>query len=66
VDFFTVPTVLFQVLYVWIVLRHERRRDESVMYLFGRLPPCTRASTTHSIPVFSNRSSLSLSLQNLR
>jgi transposase InsO family protein len=26
VDFFTVPTVLFQVLYVWIVLRHERRR----------------------------------------
>jgi transposase InsO family protein len=26
VDFFTVPTVLFQVLYVWVVLRHERRR----------------------------------------
>jgi transposase InsO family protein len=26
VDFFTVPTVLFEVLYVWVVLRHERRR----------------------------------------
>jgi hypothetical protein len=26
VDFFSVPTVLFQVLYVWVVLRHERRR----------------------------------------
>jgi len=26
VDFFTVPTVLFQVLYVWVVLRQERRR----------------------------------------
>jgi hypothetical protein len=26
VDFFTVPTVLFQVLYVWVVLRNERRR----------------------------------------
>jgi transposase InsO family protein len=26
VDFFTVPTVFFQVLYVWVVLRHERRR----------------------------------------
>ena len=26
VDFFTVPTALFQVLYVWVVLRQERRR----------------------------------------
>jgi transposase InsO family protein len=26
VDFFTVPTALFQVLYVWVVLRLERRR----------------------------------------
>ena len=26
VDFFTVPTVRFQVLYVFIVLAHERRR----------------------------------------
>jgi transposase InsO family protein len=26
VDFFTVPTALFQILYVWVVLRHERRR----------------------------------------
>jgi hypothetical protein len=26
VDFFTVPTVRFQVLYVFLVLAHERRR----------------------------------------
>ena len=26
VDFFTVPTVMFRVLYVFVVLRHERRR----------------------------------------
>jgi transposase InsO family protein len=26
VDFFTVPTALFQVLYVWVVLRHARRK----------------------------------------
>jgi hypothetical protein len=25
-DFFTVPTALFQVLYVWVILGHERRR----------------------------------------
>ena len=26
IDFFTVPTVTFRVLYVFLVLRHERRR----------------------------------------
>jgi hypothetical protein len=26
VDFFTVPTIRFQVLYVFLVLAHERRR----------------------------------------
>lgn len=26
VDFFTVPTALFQVLYVWVVMAHDRRR----------------------------------------
>src|SRR5205823_14742048 len=45
VDFFTVPTALFQVLFVFIVMRHDRRRRseehtselQSLAYLVCRL-----------------------------
>ena len=41
VDFFTVPTIRFQVLYVFLVLAHERRR----ILHFG-VPACPTAEWT--------------------
>jgi putative transposase len=37
IDFFTVPTLLFQVLYVFLVLAHDRRR---ILHFNVRPPHC--------------------------
>jgi hypothetical protein len=43
VDFFTVPTIRFQVLYVFLVLAHERRR-----VLHFKATPIPRRNGPHS------------------
>ena len=42
-DFFTVPTIRFQVLYVFLVLAHDRRR---ILY-FTSLTPTSRCKACH-------------------
>jgi hypothetical protein len=44
VDFFTVPTIRFQILYVFLVLAHDRRR----IVQFGVTAPIRRRSGLHS------------------
>jgi hypothetical protein len=66
VDFFTVPTIRFQVLYVFVVLAHERRR----ILHFGVTAHPTAEWTAQqlreafpwdSAPLWSAKKSLSLS-----
>jgi putative transposase len=45
IDFFTVPTICFQVLYVFLVLAHERRR---IIY-FGVTAHPTAEWTAHQL-----------------
>ena len=42
VDFFTVPTIRFQILYVFLILAHDRRR----ILHFGGVTACQTAEWT--------------------
>jgi putative transposase len=56
VDFFTVPTIRFQVLYVFLVLAHDRRRTPRHAISFAtKIGPSGRASSTRLKPWASNR-----------
>ena len=51
VDFFTVPTIHFQVLHVFPVLAHERRRIVHFAVTAHVRPPSGRSPTSGSVPV---------------
>src|SRR3984885_273864 len=58
VDFFTVPTIRFQVLYVFLVLAHERRR--SLHFNVTAHPTARQNATMSRSPLSAETTSLSL------
>ena len=46
VDFFTVPTIRFQILYVFLVLAHERRR---IVHFAVTAHPTAASKTPHAV-----------------
>src|SRR5215469_6615043 len=52
IDFFTVPTIRLRVLFVFLVMEHERRR---VLHFFVTEQPTTEKTAQHVVEAFSDR-----------